>query len=100
MLWRRAVVFSLLCAVSCSAAWAQKPARGGIYRVPVHGVIELGLAPFIARSIAEAEAAGARAVVLDIETPGGRIDAAQQIINALKEAKIPTYAYVNRRAYS
>jgi membrane-bound serine protease (ClpP class) len=66
----------------------------------VHGVIELGLAPFIARSISEAERAGARAVVLDIETPGGRVDAAQQIVNALKEAKVPTYAYVNRRAFS
>ena len=100
MFRRRVVVVSLLCAVSFSSAWAQTPAPGGIYRVPVTGVIELGLAPFVARSLAEAEAAGARAVVLDIETPGGRIDAAQQIVNALKEAKIPTYAFVNRRAFS
>jgi membrane-bound serine protease (ClpP class) len=71
-----------------------------IVRVPVHGVIELGLAPFVARSIREAEAAGARAIVLDIETPGGRIDAAQQMVNALKESKVPTYAFINRRAFS
>lgn len=100
MFWRRAVVFSLLCAVLATPARAQKVKRGSIHRVPVHGVIELGLAPFIARSLAEAEKSGARAVVLDIETPGGRIDAAQQIVNALKESKIPTYAYVNRRAFS
>lgn len=100
MFWRRLVVLSLLFAVMPAAADAQKPTRGGIYRVPVRGVIELGLAPFIARSIAEAEKAGARAIVLDIETPGGRVDAAQQIVNALKESKIPTYAYVNRRAFS
>jgi membrane-bound serine protease (ClpP class) len=68
--------------------------------VPVHGVIELGIAPFIARSIREAEAEGARAVILDIETPGGRIDAAQQIVNAIKEARVPVYAFVNRRAFS
>src|SRR5687767_7101568 len=100
MSWRRLVVCSLLCAVVPVTASAQKPAPGSVYRVPVSGVIELGLAPFVARAISEAERNGARAVVLDIETPGGRIDAAQQIVNSLKEAKIPTYAYVNRRAFS
>ncbi len=100
MFRRRFVVAALLFAVVPAALLAQKPERGSIYRVPVHGVIELGLAPFIARSLAEAEKAGARAVILDIETPGGRVDAAQQIVNALKDAKIPTYAYVNRRAFS
>lgn len=71
-----------------------------VYRVPVQGVIELGLSPFVERSLDEAEAAGARAVVLDIETPGGRIDAAQQIVDALRDAEIPVYAFVNRRALS
>lgn len=71
-----------------------------VYRVPVHGVIELGLAPFITRSVGEAEVAEARAIVLDIETPGGRIDAAQQIVDALRETDVPVYAFVNRRALS
>lgn len=71
-----------------------------VYRVPVHGVIELGLAPFVQRSIHEAEAAGARAVVLDIETPGGRVDAAQQVVDAIRNAELPVYAFVNRRAFS
>lgn len=71
-----------------------------VYRVPVQGVVELGLAPFIERSIQEAEAAGAAAVILDIETPGGRVDAAQRIANALADAPVPVYAFVNRRAYS
>ena len=100
MFWRRFVVCALLFAVFPAALAAQKVARGSIHRIPVHGVIELGLAPFIARSISEAEKNGARAIVLDIETPGGRVDAAQQIVNALKESKVPTYAFVNRRAFS
>jgi len=73
---------------------------GRVFRVPVMGVIELGLAPFVERSIREAEHAGARAVILDIETPGGRVDAAQRIVNAISEAEVPVYAFVNRRAYS
>jgi membrane-bound serine protease (ClpP class) len=89
-----------LLAFGGSPAPAQEPAGPAVHRVPVTGVIELGLAPFIERSVREAEAAGARAIVLELETPGGRVDAAQQIVNALKNANLPTYAYVNRRALS
>lgn len=91
-----ALALSLMAGTSA----AQKPDRGDVVRIPVHGVIELGLAPFVARALREADAAHARAVVLDIETPGGRIDAAQEIVNAVKEARLPVYAYVNRRAFS
>ncbi|MGH7577724.1 MAG: NfeD family protein [Longimicrobiales bacterium] len=82
------------------AAAARTGADGSVYVVPISGTIEMGLAPFVARSIREAEAASARAVVLDIETPGGRIDAAQQIVDALRATSIPTFAFVNRRAFS
>jgi membrane-bound serine protease (ClpP class) len=68
--------------------------------IPVHGDIELGLAPFVERSLEEARATGAAAVILDIETPGGRVDAAQRIANAVGDAGIPVYAFVNRHAYS
>jgi len=71
-----------------------------VYLVPVTGVIELGLAPFIARAIREAEEAGARAVILELETPGGRVDAAQQIVKVVSQSTIPVYAYVNAHAWS
>jgi hypothetical protein len=47
-----------------------------VYVVPVEGMIDLGLAPLLARTIDEAEQAGGAAVVLDINTLGGRVDAA------------------------
>lgn len=71
-----------------------------LVRVPLAGVVEMGLAPFIERTLDEAAAAGARAVVLDIETPGGRVDAAERIINAISRSEVPVYAYVNMHAYS
>jgi membrane-bound serine protease (ClpP class) len=74
--------------------------RAPVVVVPVTGVIELGLAPSIERAIREAEAEGAAALVLDIDTPGGRIDAAERIGDAIADAGIPVYAYVNRRALS
>lgn len=79
----------------------EQDVRGGaVYRVPVTGTIELGLAPFVERSLAEAQAAGAAFVVLDIDTPGGRVDAAERIADALRDADVPVYALVNRRAFS
>lgn len=71
-----------------------------VHRVLVSGVIELGLAPFVARAIREAEEAGAPAIILELETPGGRVDAAQQIVKAVSHATIPVYAYVNAHAWS
>lgn len=71
-----------------------------VYRISVTGVIENGLAPYIARSLREAKAAGAVAAYLDIDTPGGRIDAAERITDAVRQSTIPVYAYVNPRAFS
>lgn len=78
----------------------QDAAQRTVVRVPVTGTIELGLSPFIKRSLREAETAGAAAVVLDIDTPGGRVDAAWEIIDAVRESDVPVYALVNRRALS
>ena len=79
------------------AALAQ---AGAVYRVPVTGVVELGLAPYIERAVEEATAAGAAMVLLDMDTPGGRVDAAERISDALSDAAIPVYTFVNRRAFS
>lgn len=71
-----------------------------VYRIPLTGTVEMGLSPFIQRSLEEAEAAGARAAILDIDTPGGRVDAAEQIADAIEDTDIPVFAFVNRRALS
>jgi membrane-bound serine protease (ClpP class) len=71
-----------------------------VYRIPVQGTIELGLAPYVARGIREAEQRGAQAVIIELETPGGRIDAAQQVVRAVQDTELPTYAFVNQRAFS
>jgi membrane-bound serine protease (ClpP class) len=71
-----------------------------VYVVPIEGVIDLGLAPFVARTIREAEAAGAAAVVLNINTFGGRVDAAVAIRDSLLTSPVRTIAFVNPRAIS
>jgi len=71
-----------------------------VYRIPVTGTVEMGLAPYVERALREAAKAGAAAAVLDLDTPGGRVDAAEIISDAIAESPIPTYAWVNRRAFS
>jgi membrane-bound serine protease (ClpP class) len=83
----------------CAPSLSQE-ARPVVYVLPIDGVIDLGLAPFVARVLAEAEQAGAAAVILDVNTFGGRVDAAVQIRDALLNARIPTVAFVNKRAIS
>jgi membrane-bound serine protease (ClpP class) len=84
------------------AALAAVPALRGqvVYRIPVTGTIENGLAPFVARALKEAAAANAAAAVLDLDTPGGRVDAAERIVDAVRASPIPVYAFVNPRAFS
>ena len=74
--------------------------RKVVYRIEVSGTIEGGLAPYTSRALREAVAANASAVFLDINTPGGRVDAAEMMADAIRETAIPVYAFVNPRAYS
>jgi membrane-bound serine protease (ClpP class) len=71
-----------------------------VFVVPIEGVIDLGLAPFVERVLEEAATAKASAVVLDINTFGGRVDAAVLIRDALLESKVLTVAFINKRAIS
>jgi membrane-bound serine protease (ClpP class) len=77
-----------------------QPEKRVVYVAPIEGIIDLGLAPFVRRAIDEAASAGAAALVLEINTFGGRVDAAVQIRDALLDSRVKTIAYVNKRAIS
>lgn len=71
-----------------------------VFVMPIEGIIDLGLAPFVQRVLDEATTAQAQAVILDINTFGGRVDAAVLIRDTLLEAQVPTLAFINKRAIS
>ena len=71
-----------------------------IYRVPIEGVIDLGLPPYIKRVIKEAEDSKVKAIVFEINTFGGRVDAATQIKDAILSSNVQTIGFINRRAIS
>ena len=95
---RRIITLTLLLAAAGAAVAAAQDQI--IYRIPITGTIENGLAPYVARALREAREANASAALLDIDTPGGRVDAAQRIVDAVRGADLPVYAYVNPRALS
>lgn len=100
---RRLVAASLLLILGMAGASGRstvQPLRPVVYVMPIQGMIDLGLAPFLTRTLREAQEAGAAAVVLDINTFGGRVDAAVAMRDALVNAPIRTIAFVNPRAIS
>ena len=75
-------------------------AEGSVYVVPIEGTIERGLAAFVSRVMDDAEAEGVSAVIFEIDTPGGALDAALVIRDAILYSDVKTIAFINPRAIS
>ena len=102
LLW--ALGFIALSGLASPAAQGQSTGEanrsGPVYVVAITGEIDLGLAPYLSRVLDEAAANGAAAVVLEIDTPGGRLDAVLQMRDDLLGSSVRTIAFVNRTAFS
>jgi membrane-bound serine protease (ClpP class) len=97
--WRLAGC-GLLALLMLSGGLFPQTTRPVVYVVPIAGMIDLGLAPFVQRVLDEAAGADAASVVLEVNTFGGRVDAAVLIRDALLRARVRTVAFVNKRAIS
>ncbi|HEY3524481.1 MAG TPA: NfeD family protein [Candidatus Limnocylindrales bacterium] len=72
-------------------------ARAADRTVPVlqaTGVVDSVMAGYLSDGIARAQAAGAPAVVIQLDTPGGSLDAMKTIVSAELQATIPTIVWV------
>jgi membrane-bound serine protease (ClpP class) len=74
------------------------PAQESVYLIPIKGTIELGLSSFVERSIREHP--NAKAFIFEIDTFGGRVDAATKIRDAILNTPITTIAFIKDRAWS
>jgi membrane-bound serine protease (ClpP class) len=88
-----------LASLLATPVWGQQTDKQ-VYVATVSGAIDLGMTPYLKRVLREATNADAEAVILDINTPGGRLDAALAIKDAILGAEVPVIAYVNREAFS
>jgi len=87
--------------VSSSAAPSAALSSGGVvYVIPINGMIERALVYAIRRGVNEAVQNGAQAIIFDMNTPGGRLDATMDIVNIISSIKVKTYTFVNPHAFS
>jgi len=73
------------------------PAMASSHRVvvlPATGIVDNVLAGYLADGVAAAEAEGAAAVVIRLNTPGGSLDATQRIVSTMLGAEVPVIVWV------
>jgi membrane-bound serine protease (ClpP class) len=74
--------------------------KGNVVVVPLRGEVAPSFLAFLRRAVKTAESNEASAIIFEMNTYGGRLDAAADIVNALNQAKIPTYTFINTNAGS
>lgn len=85
----------LLILISLTYLFAQD-----VFLVKIDQDIEPGLAQYIKRVVKEAEEKNAEAIIFEVNTFGGRVDAAVTIRDAIINSKVQTIAFINKRAIS
>ena len=68
--------------------------------VSIRGEIDAGQTALVFKALNEAKAQDASALLLEIETFGGQVDAAVKIRDMISDAKLHTICYVKNRAWS
>ena len=106
---RRLAALALVGALATSATAARAaqgaaPARGPAATAPgstapvlvarVDTIIHPVAAEFVRRAVAEAEAARAAALVIELDTPGGLLTSTREITRALLQSRVPVVVWV------
>ena len=71
-----------------------------VFVIAIVGTIDEGLAAFVERAVAAAKSEAADAILIEVNTFGGRVDSATRIRDALLGAGRPVLAFVRERAWS
>ncbi|TKI56220.1 nodulation protein NfeD [Brevibacillus antibioticus] len=99
------LLFSLLCLIMgmtmllAPASTTAKTYQKAVW-IPVDSTIERGLESFLERAFADAQNQQADVVILHINTPGGEVNAADQIGQLIRQAPMHVIAYVDNQAFS
>jgi len=88
-------LFLLLLAVTLLAGSPVHAADGGAVKLAVfNGPVTPVLAAYIDRAVAQAEAEGASALIIELDTPGGSVDITKGITQRITSARVPVIVYV------
>jgi membrane-bound serine protease (ClpP class) len=83
---------ALALAASAGPARADGP---GVIVLPTTGDVDGVMAQYLADGIARASSEGAAAVIVELNTPGGSLDATQKITGAFLESRVPVIVWVS-----
>ncbi|MBJ7455880.1 MAG: nodulation protein NfeD [Thermoleophilia bacterium] len=92
--FRLLLVAIALALLAASAAGGQGSAPAPVRVIELDGDVDPVTALFVENRIEEAEDAGAPAVVIRMDTPGGLVSAARDIVSAMEEASVPVTVWV------
>jgi membrane-bound serine protease (ClpP class) len=84
----------LLAAALAPAAQVKNPAEPRVDFISIDGGINPAVDDFIRESISRARAAGARALVIQLDTPGGLLTSTRSIVKEILGAPVPVIVYV------
>ncbi|MFA6172356.1 MAG: NfeD family protein [Kiritimatiellales bacterium] len=98
----RSFVVSLLAALILSPDGnAQETGKKPlVYQIPIKEQIEPALLYVVRRGVTEAKKEKADAVVFVMNTPGGGVNEAREIISLIGQIDVPVYTFVEKDAYS
>ena len=71
-----------------------------VYEIPIKNQIEPALLYVVRRGVIEARKEKAAAVVFVMDTPGGGVKEAREIISLIGQIDVPVYTFVEKDAYS
>ena len=94
------IMFLCFCFLGITSVAFADEAPQKVMIITVDDAVELGLSSYLERNIATAEEQGADLIILELDTPGGRVDAAQDIKRILYGCDIETVALVKDQALS
>ena len=90
--------FARACALVAALVLAAGAARAQhVNEIRIAGTINPASSDFIQKAIAQSERDGAAALLIELDTPGGYINAMQDIVQAMLGARIPVIVYVSPR---
>ena len=91
---RRLAILLALIGLLMLAASQARGAQPTIVVLPTTGVVDQVMAGYLDDRIRDAAEAGASAVVIELDTPGGSLDATRDIVGTLLEAPLPVAVWV------
>ncbi len=92
--WALLILLGLALSIGLFPSGPAAAANSHIDVLRVRGIIDPAMAGYIERGISQAEADGAAAVVIELDTPGGLMDSMREITQRIISSQVPVVMYV------